>query len=751
MLGADLPRLPDDEVAATRAVALPVIAALHRMIERGVARAEAQAAMLAAVLGRFEEELGLAPRGRLAAALTEGGLAGVALAPEEGAALRQAAAGDWSRVQPRILGALFQASMDRGQRHALGAHFTADADIARVLEPTIVRPWRARIAAAASAAQLRALHEELAGFVVLDPACGSGDFLHGALCALLGLERELCARLGLVGAPRVGARNCLGIDRDPFAAALARATLWLGERLLCPWSRLRLDELTANVTVADALFVAWPPAHAIVGNPPFQAKNKMQAELGAGYVRALRARYPQVPGMADYCVYWFCRAHEALPPGGRAGLVGTNTIRQNASRAGGLAPIVASGTIVEAVASRVWSGGAAVHVSIVSWIKQVGVTGPKTLSWQTGDLVDSPWRQVELAHIGASLSPEVEVGAAQVLAVNTRARVCFQGQTPGHAGFVVGPAEAAELRAADGRAAEVMFPLLTGADLLGRVDGSPRRWVIDFGGRDEAAARGYAGPFARVEARVLPARRVALRAEEARNVGVTGGARGNRHHAHFLASWWQLSWRRGELLAAISRLPRYVVCARVSRRPVFEFVDARVRPGDSLVVFALADDYSFAVLQSSAHWAWLRARCSTLKRDWRYTSRTVFDSFPWPQAVDAGQVMTIAAAGRELRAVRGRLAAGLGRSRRLLYRGLAGPEMAALRAAHAQLDRAVLDAYGVAEEAEVLAELLALNLRLAATDGAVVGPGLAGLGLGAEVERACGSGDRLGGGAMVAG
>ena len=188
-------------------------------------------------------------------------------------------------------------------------------------------------------------------------------------------------------------------------------------------------------------------------------------------------------------------------------------------------------------------------------------------------------------------------------------------------------------------------------DLLGRVDGSPRRWVIDFGGRDEAAARGYAGPFARVEARVLPARRVALRAEEARNVGVTGGARGNRHHAHFLASWWQLSWRRGELLAAISRLPRYVVCARVSRRPVFEFVDARVRPGDSLVVFALADDYSFAVLQSSAHWAWLRARCSTLKRDWRYTSRTVFDSFPWPQAVDAGQAEEAVAEAAALLAV----------------------------------------------------------------------------------------------------
>lgn len=125
--------------------------------------------------------------------------------------------------------------------------------------------------------------------------------------------------------------------------------------------------------MGDALFVAWPAAEVIVGNPPFQAKNKMQAEFGAAYVRALRGRFPEVSGLADYCVYWFRRAHDALPPGGRAGLVGTNTIRQNSSRAGGLAYIVASGTIVEAVASKVWPGAAAVHVSIVSSIKQVGV------------------------------------------------------------------------------------------------------------------------------------------------------------------------------------------------------------------------------------------------------------------------------------------------------------------------------------------------------------------------------------------
>jgi hypothetical protein len=748
VFGVDTPQLWDEHLAVTRVVADHLVTAFDRMIARGVARADAQRSILAGVRACFAEELGVAPRGGFAAGLADGQvLSGLRLVAAEVVELQRAAELDWSRVQPRIFGALFQASMDRGRRHALGAHFTEDADIARVVVPTIVRPWQARVQGARSEAELRALWGELAGFRVLDPACGSGDFLHVAYRELLGVERVLLARLGVTGPSRVSVRNCLGIDCDPFVVALAKLTLWAGERLLCRGSTLTPDDLDANFCVGDALFVAWPTAEVIVGNPPFQAKNKMQAEYGAAYVRALRGRFPEVSGLADYCVYWFRRAHDALPPGGRAGLVGTNTIRQNSSRAGGLAYIVASGTIVEAVASKVWPGAAAVHVSIVSWIKQVGVPGAKILSWQAGDQADSPWQQVELAHIGASLSPEVEVGAAQVLAVNRQAGVCYQGQTHGHAGFLVSAAEAAAAVAADRRCAEVLFPLLVGEELLGRRGGSPGRYVIDFGDRTEAAARGYPALFVRVEARVLPARQAALRAEEARNGALEGaGARVNRHHAHFHEQWWRLSWRRGELLAALAGRSRYVVCARVSRWPVFEFVDAGVRPGDSLVVFALEDDYSFGVLQSSAHWAWWTARCSTLKRDHRYTSRTVFDSFPWPQEASAGQVLRIAAAGRELRAIRARLAATLGLPRRGLYRGLGEPRMAALREAHAELDRAVLAAYAM-RETELLSGLLGQNLRLAecaARGGVVVGPGLCALGLGLEVGAACRSEDRLG-------
>src|SRR5262249_10819325 len=158
---------------------------------------------------------------------------------------------------------------------------------------------------------------------------------------------------------------------------LAKATLALAVDPPLP-----VASLDANVRCDDALLCDWPPADAILGNPPFLSKNEMQRALGVGYLERLRARYPDVPGRADYCVYWFYRAHEELGPGGRAGLVGTNTVRQNASREGGLDHIARhGGTITAAVSTMVWPGEATVHVSVANWIKG-DAAGPKKLSWQ---------------------------------------------------------------------------------------------------------------------------------------------------------------------------------------------------------------------------------------------------------------------------------------------------------------------------------------------------------------------------------
>ncbi|MBA2242932.1 MAG: hypothetical protein H0W04_08605 [Chthoniobacterales bacterium] len=137
-----------------------------------------------------------------------------------------------------------------------------------------------------------------------------------------------------------------------------------GDQLLIEEKPLPLDNLDKNIICADALFTDWPKADAIIGNPPYLGAKRMKPEHGAEYVNKLRKVYPAIRGMADYCVYWFRKAHDELPSGARAGLVGTQNIRNNNSRPGGLGHIVdEGGTITEAISNQVWSGEAAVHVS----------------------------------------------------------------------------------------------------------------------------------------------------------------------------------------------------------------------------------------------------------------------------------------------------------------------------------------------------------------------------------------------------
>lgn len=661
--------------------------------------------------------------------------------------LEEAARQDWSKVQPPVFGALFEASMDEGKRHASGAHFTYEVDIQKIVLPTLVRPWRERIAAADTLTALAEARRDLARFHVLDPACGSGNFLYVAFRELKRLELALLERIrekgftpaalrreGIDFASVVSPRQFFGLDTSAFAVELAKVTLMIAKELarrelldavpagqaaldLPLDASLPLDNLDANVRQADALFADWPAADAIVGNPPFQSKNKMQQELGADYVRRLRARYPDVPGRADYCVYWIRRAHDHLPAGGRAGLVGTNTIRQNYSREGGLDHVVATGgTITEAVASQVWSGDAAVHVSLVNWVKG-DAPGPKRLSWQKGDRLGSPLEAAEVDRIPASLSPLVDVTGAASLRANVTSDACYQGQIRGHEGFLL-DVERARALLKDASARPAVFPFMIGDDLVGR--SAPSRYIIDLNRcEDVFCAQQFGKAFEQVKARVLPD--VEKKAEEERAEGKPGRWAGR------LRRWWKFERGRGELISRLDQLPRYIACSRVTKRPIFEFIDSGIRPDDTVQVFPLADDYSFGILQSGIHWAWFVARCSTMKADWRYTSNTVFDSFPWPQAPTLAQVRAVAEAAVALRTLRRDLTTRHGLSLRDLYRTLDTPGQNPLRAAHERLDQSVRAAYAMPPKADVLAFLLDLNQTLAAAEAAgtpIVGPGL---------------------------
>lgn len=646
---------------------------------------------------------------------------------------------DWSKVRPEIFGALFQESMDKQERHAFGAHFTSEFDIRKVVGPTIVRPWRERIdAAGKNVGELRKALADLRKFRVLDPACGSGNFLFIAYREMKRLERDILLRLREVSKREplesaISLHQFFGIDIIPFAVELAKVTLMLAkelevieaeklaetDQLFIEEKPLPLDNLDKNIICADALFTDWPKADAIIGNPPYLGSRYLAKEHGYDYARRVYARFPDVPKMADFCTHWFRLAHDTLLTGGHAGLVGTKTVRQSESRQASLDYIADhGGTITEAVAHEVWSGDAAVHVSIVNWVKGE-YAGTKRLLTQLGDSADSAWKIEELPAIAPSLRTGTDVADAEVLTTNEKAKKCFTGQNPVNAGFFLKPKEAADMLKADPRNRDVLFPYMIGRDLVEHY--GPTRWIIDFGKRDLFTARSYALPFAHVETHVLP--KVLARAEKEK---VDTGKEITRY-TRIAQRWWQFYDYRPGTIAAINSVPRWIGLSRTSKRPIFEFMSQQIHADSKLMVFAFADDYSFGTLSSDLHWRWTIARGSTLKRDQNYTSDTVFDTFPWPQKPTRGQIKEVAEAAVALRTLRRGTMQKLNCSLRALYRTLEQPGDNPLRDTHVRLDAAVRAAYGMAEDADPLAFLLELNLACAAREKAgekVTSPGL---------------------------
>ena len=476
---------------------------------------------------------------------------------EDGAATK-----NWAKVNPVIFGTLFQQSMDKEERHALGAHFTSEADIQRVIGPTIVKPWIELIDSTQRLQDLVTIRRELMEFRVLDPACGSGNFLYMAYRELARLDLRILARMDEKFSAKAAAKQALtasiispkkflGFDVDSFGVELTKVTLMLAKKLALDEALdtlgrdemelgfndgLPLDNLDENIVEADALFAEWPEVETVVGNPPFQSKNKMQGELGVSYLHKLRSKHPDVPGHADYCVYWLRLTHDHLKDGQRAGLVGTNTIRQNYSREGGLDYILSEGgTITEAVSSMPWSGDAAVHVSIVNWIKGEQ-SGKKRLYIREGTNASAGWRHEDRARISSALSFGFDVTQAKSLRANSRSDACSQGQTHGHASFLLKPAEARKLFSADAKYAKVIFPFLIANTLFSSKSGLPDRYVIDFGSRDLLEAQKFNLVFDRIKTKVLPKRQKKALEEASRNSAArkeNPKARVNSHHKNF--------------------------------------------------------------------------------------------------------------------------------------------------------------------------------------------------------------------------
>lgn len=780
----------------TRQAADKLAECFNLMLKRGVDQPLAQRFILQMLMALFAEDIGLLEKyfvtevlneckskkdtydllgGLFEAMNTKGGATGgrfkgvayfngglfaeparVELDADQRTLLKEAAQFDWSKVRPEIFGTIFEHSLGKEVRHATGAHYTSPVDIMKVVGPTIVEPWTEQIESANTLGRLKELLARIENFTVLDPACGSGNFLYVAYRELKRLEARIYDRMAAEYKsvdPKqrqfgfVNSSNFYGMDINPFAVDIAKVTMMLAHKLSIDElhineNALPLDNLDANFLAGDSLInpdgtrALWLKADVIIGNPPFLGAKLLKPEYGVDYVNKVRAAYPEVPGMADFCVYWFRRAHDELKPctaadplAGRAGLVGTQNVRNNASRIGGLDYIAKTGTIIDAVDNQPWSGEANVHVSIANWVKTkddkllpnlrqlwfkaapaVGAAKPRRGAGPSSKQYELDMREVRF--ITSSLSDKVDVSGAIALTVNQSVVVC-QGITPGHAGFLLTPDQRAAMVSAEPKSAAVTHPYLVGDDILSGLETAPR-WIIDFGIDDILRAQSFAKPFSHLKTTVLPKmERAAVDAKSER--------------ATSIQQWW-LHWRgRSELLATIATLPRYLACSRVTKRPLFAFVNSSVRPGDALQVFALADDYSFGILQAAPHIQWFIAKSSKLTERLRYTPESVFDTFPWPQAPTKAQIEDVAAASVALRLLRTKSTKGANGGLRALYRTIELPGKNPLKDAHAALDIAVLTAYGFSAKKDILQQLLDLNAAVAADIHAgktVTGPGV---------------------------
>jgi len=611
-------------------------------------------------------------------------------------------------VEPAIFGSLLEGALGRERQWALGAHYTAEADILKVVLPTVVEPWRRRLKAIETLAEAEAAQADLLNFVVLDPACGSGNFLYVAYRELRRFEHDLHARMTelrtAAGLPHQGMigffplTNMRGIELEPFGVKLARVTLWMGHKLAV--NELGLSERVlplanlAGIQRADALKVEWPRADAIIGNPPYHGSQRIRGELGDDYARFLQEEFGI--GIRDYAVYWFRKAHEALPDGGRAGLVATNSVSQGRAREVSLDWIVENGGVIfNAVSTQDWSGLAAVDVSIVNWVKDP--------SERPRSLLDS----VEVQGITSALRPlGADVSIAKRLLEN-RGKA-FQGPIPAGAGFILDGEEAAALLArSDADYSQVIRPYLNGEDIADDPTQAPRRWIIDFASMELEQAAEWPAAMDIVRDRVRPQREK------------------NRRKL-YRDRWWNFAEPRPGMRAALASLSRYVAANAQGKRIYFGWQDRPTCPSNLTNVFAVDDDYAMGVLITTMHHEWARAQSSTLEDRFRYTPTSAFETFPWPEPTDA-QRERIAEASRALLTRRSEicLEREIGLTR--LYNEVDDGAYRDLADLHRTLDEAVADAYGwpkgaAHDSAESNRRLLELNLDIAAGKTPYDGP-----------------------------
>lgn len=691
--------------------------------------------------------------------------------------LRQAADADWRDLEPAIFGSLFEQALNADERKRLGAHYTPRAHVERLVNATIIDPltqdWLAAQAAAEralrSGSKSNAVREvgdflkALSSVRVLDPACGTGNFLYVALRLMKQLEGEVLKQLQDIDGEdalkkyvgvSVKPDQFLGMEVNRRAIEIAELVLWIGylqwhlrtrperpaepvlgnsdhiinRNALLAWegypsapSRIAKSKAKSSYFSAGVKISDWPIADFIVGNPPFIGGKDIRERLGGDYAEALWKTYSHINPSADYVMYWWDRAADILTRRGsrlrRFGFVTTNSIVQVFQRRVVEQRIKAAQpiSIILAIPDHPWTkaGKDSAAVRIAMTIVEAGAHEGVLREVVREDRIDTDEPLVAFAEQKGLINADLTIGAdlTRARALLGNDALCSPGVKLHGDGFLVTREEAKRLGL--GRRAGLskhVREYRNGRDLTGR---SRDMLVIDLFGLNAKEVRSqYPEVYQHLLETVKP-------------------HRDKNNRASYRDNWWLFGEPRKDMRPALSKLHRYIATVETAKHRVFQFLDASILPDNMVVAIASDDAYHLGVLSSRVHGVWaLRAGgWLGIGNDPRYSKSRCFDPFPFPNT-SAAVKRKISKLAEELDAMRKRIlsdnpditltslynvleeiknGALIGeKSTQIKERG----HVLILKDLHAQIDGLTFEAYGWPShlaESEILANLSVLN------------------------------------------
>ncbi len=609
---------------------------------------------------------------------------------------------DWSRISPAIFGSMFQCVMNPVQRRALGAHYTSERNILKLINPLFMDDLRAEFEriqhdkSTQKSAKLAKFHQKLASLTFLDPACGCGNFLVVAYRELRRLELEVMKEIEASGTQWLFSVNdmCVvnvnqfyGIELEEFPAQIAQVAMWLmdhqmnievGHTFGEAYARIPLTA-SATIVCGNALQMDWETVipkeklNYIMGNPPFAGYSNQSKEQKRDIERLFDGN--KRAGKLDFVAGWYKKAasycaHTEI----QCAYVSTNSITQGEQVSILWQPLIEDGLSINfAHRTFKWSNEArevaAVHCVIIAFT-MVELKKRKYLFASDGGMI-------EAEHINPYLTDAADVFLPIRTTPICRVPEMTTGNRPADGGhLIIEESEYDEFVASEPQAIPFIKRLLGAREFIN----NKNRWCLWLVG---------ASPK---ELKRMP--RVLERIERCRQDRLNAPDEGRRKLAE-----------KPTLFRETKNPETFIVVPEVSseRRAYIpmDFLNRETICTNLLQIIPDATLYHFGILTSTMHMAWTRAVCGRLKSDYRYSNKLVYNNFPWPDATEEQQEKIAELAQGVLDA----RAQYPDSSLADLYDPLTMPPE--LVAAHRKLDAAVEKAYGhrFADEAERVAYL----------------------------------------------